>query len=104
MTLPQYKRCECSINGRRQRLSPQETELLALLLVADPDQWTSTGTLIEALWPDPDLEPEWALKCVHVVAGRLRTTFGVPIVSRVGRACGGYRIPREARAELRLAA
>ena len=65
MTLPQYRRRQCVINGRKVRLGPMFNEALSLLLVAGPDRFVCRTELIEALWPNPDfslnrnMPPRW---------------------------------------------
>lgn len=94
MTLPQYRRRECAVDGRCVRLKPAEAETLALLLVNGPDRFLSGDELIEALWPNPDFEPNWALAIVWRRIHELRA-YGVPIENCYKR---GWRIPRHARA------
>lgn len=102
MTLPQYLRHECTINGRMVPLRKSLADLLALMLVSGPDKFLSTQFLIEAMWPDPDFEPDWAETIVFRRIHELRMK-GVQIERRY---IFGYRIPRWAReeAEMREAA
>lgn len=72
MTWPQYQRGECSVSAR---LSPQEAEILMVLLVRHP-QAVGTADLIEALWPDADIEPDYADSIVRRAIGRLRGKLG----------------------------
>lgn len=70
MTWPQYKRHECRISGEYIiPLSPMETELLSTLLVLYPRPAT-IGELIEAAYPNPDIEPDWA---EDIVGGGMRS-------------------------------
>jgi len=87
MTLPQSKRREVSVNGRTVTLSPNEHKLVELLLLRG-DALTSLGGAIEYIWPNPDLEPEWAFNIVTVLIYRTRKK-GVPIETFHGR---GYSI------------
>lgn len=93
MTVPQYRGHRCTINGRPVQLRPMMAELVALLLVSPPDRAADYETLVEALWPDPDLQPLAALNIIHVMVAKLRRQ-GVPIANEWGR---GYFIPRTAR-------
>jgi hypothetical protein len=109
MTLPQYRRHECTINGRTVRLFGECTtkaciangclnrELLALLLVSPPDRYLCRDDLIEALWPDN--EPDWATAIVHRLIHALRG-LSVPIETSY---TFGYRIPRWAREQRQIA-
>jgi DNA-binding response OmpR family regulator len=92
MSLPQYARHEVSLDGRAVHLSPLETEMVATLLVASP-YGVSYETLIECMWPDPDLSPLTIKTCVSVHVARLRNK-GVPIERNWGR---GLAIPEEHR-------
>lgn len=101
MTMPQLDRHECTIAGHPVPLQRQQADLLALLLVSAPDRWLDLDTIIEGIWPDPDLQPDGARNVVKVQICRLRR-HGVPIDTR--RICGripcklnGWRIPVEAR-------
>jgi DNA-binding winged helix-turn-helix (wHTH) protein len=69
MRWPQYLRRECTVH-----LSRQQTEALSTLLMRYPDA-VSHGDLIEAIWPDPDLEPDAESK-VHTAITRLRAKIG----------------------------
>lgn len=104
MTVPQYRRRYCTLwsaspstptaagGGFRQRLDPQQAEVLALLLVARPDRWVTIDTIIDDLWPGDD--PLTADKIVQVRICQLRR-FGVQIANARGF---GYRIPACGRA------
>jgi DNA-binding response OmpR family regulator len=92
MTVPQWQRRRCRLNGRLVRLSPLATELLAVLLVRDPAGFVSLNDLIEALW-HPDLEPEYPDRVVSHYVIALRR-LGIPIENERGF---GWRIPRWAR-------
>jgi DNA-binding response OmpR family regulator len=93
MTLPLYAEGLCRISGRTKRLTRLETEILAVLLVAHPDRWTTIDDLIEAVWPDPDTQPLTANRDLGVYIWRLRRFSHGRTPSRFN----GYRIPREAR-------
>lgn len=110
MTWPQYRRRQCSLDGRVIRLRGQEAEILLMLLLSNPDGFLPRDQLIEAMWPDPDFEPESApISYFHVYMTRLRR-LGVVIENRYRnhgpQDYGGWRIPREARGSelVRLAA
>lgn len=64
MTWPQYRRRQCSVGNWIVKLSPTETELLSTLLIRYPNPVTITE-LVEAVYPDPDAEPEYPE--VHIV-------------------------------------
>ena len=102
MTLPQWHRRECFIDGRRIRLGRMLSRALSLLLVAGPDRFVSRTEFIEALWPNRKFRPASGTKIVDIYVCRLRA-HGVPITTYWGE---GWQIPRHAReAEpLRLAA
>src|SRR5688572_11456122 len=91
MTLPQYRRGECTIDGHVVRMRRTCTELLAVLLVAD--RFLSHSELTEAVWPDPDFEPEFARNTIEQSILRLRRN-GVVIECQYSF---GWRIPRDAR-------
>lgn len=93
MTLPQYRRHECTIDGRLVHLCPQATELLATMLVSGPDRFLNADMLVQALWPDPDLEPNWAEVMIWRYVLWLRRA-GIPIENAYSF---GWRIPRHAR-------
>lgn len=93
MTHPEYLRQQCMVDGERKRLTPMETELVALLLVSPPDRTIEYGTLIEALWPNPDDQPLWAPNILTILKYRLRRK-GITIVTVWGR---GFTIPEDAR-------
>jgi hypothetical protein len=93
MTLPQYARQECGVDGRPVHLTPHEADLLATLLVSPPDRLADYDLLIEALWPDADQQPLTAINIVHVLLVRLRRK-GVTIHTGWGR---GLVVPPEAR-------
>lgn len=95
MTVPQYRRGECTIGNFRQRLDPQETEVLALLLTNHPECFLPMPALIDGLWSDDEEEPLNADVIVRVRICALRR-FGVHIINAK---CFGYRIPAFARHE-----
>ena len=86
MTWPQYLRRECNVTAR---LSRREAELLATLLMRHPGP-VSTSDLIEALYPDPDSEPEFPESEVRRVVSRLRAKVGRNHI--VQARSGGYRL------------
>lgn len=83
MTWPQYRRCECTLVAH---LSPQEAELLAALLMRHPDP-VPTSDLIEAVWSDPDAEPECADSQIRIHVCHLRCK-GL----RIAASPQGYRL------------
>jgi DNA-binding response OmpR family regulator len=83
MTLPQYRRRECLLDGAPIHLSPHEAELVALLLVSPPDRPLAYETLVEGLWPDPDTQALTALGVLGSVVVKLRRK-GVPIETEWG--------------------
>lgn len=64
MTWPQYLRSECRHNGRVVSLSRYECELVSLLLMRR-GHILSHHQLIEALYPNPDREPDYAVNLMH---------------------------------------
>lgn len=94
MTLPQYRRHECTIDGHSLRLMRHEAEGLALLLAASPDRGLTRHEIAEAVWPDRRTRPISAVNCVSVHISRLKL-LGVLIDG--GREWP-YRIPVEGRA------
>jgi len=99
MTAPQYRRHECTIDGRKEHFWPHCAEVLATLLVSNPDRFICANSLIESLWPNPDLEPDYAKSIIQRAICLLRRN-GVPIESD---GTFGYRIPRWAREDTQMA-
>ena len=93
MTLPQYRRGEVSIEGVAVHLTPHETELVAILLTSAPNRIVDKMTFIEAIWPDPDLQPVTAPKIVDVLVMQVRKK-GVPVTTVWGH---GFFVPEEGR-------
>jgi DNA-binding SARP family transcriptional activator len=87
MTFPMSQRYEAEINGELVRLEPNPHRLLEVMLLRGREL-TTVGSLIEALWPDPDFEPDWAESAIHVYLMRLRRS-GVRIFCQYSL---GYRI------------
>lgn len=85
MTWPQFKRRECTITAR---LSGRETAVLSTLLMHHPEP-VKIDDLIEVVWPDPDVEPEWAKSQIYLVIKRLRAKIGV---KRILTDSIGYRL------------
>lgn len=75
MTWPQYLRHECMVDGLTVRLAPADAELLLVLMLRYPG-WVPVSELIEALWPEPDDEAEWARNAVKARVSRLRGAIG----------------------------
>jgi DNA-binding phage protein len=95
MSVPQYRRSECSVDGRPVHLFPQSAELVALLLVSPPDRCVPYDLIIEAVWPDPDSQALTAVHVLHVMVTKLRHR-GVHIFTEWGR---GLFLPAECRGE-----
>jgi DNA-binding winged helix-turn-helix (wHTH) protein len=71
MTIPEALRGEVMVDGNRVHLTPTEMRLVSLLLVTPPDSVIETYDLIEALWPNPDTQPETAPKIISVMRYKL---------------------------------
>jgi DNA-binding winged helix-turn-helix (wHTH) protein len=99
MTIPQYCRHECTINGFAVKLRPQAAEVLSILLVSDPNEFVAQSELIEFVWPDPDSQPDYADTLLGKMFTILRQS-GVAIENDWGR---GWRIPRWAREQVHVA-
>jgi DNA-binding winged helix-turn-helix (wHTH) protein len=99
MTIPQFRCHECTINGRAVKLRPQAAEVLSILLVSDPDEFVTQPELIEAMWPNPDFQPDYADTLLGKMFTILRQS-GVAIENDWGR---GWRIPRWAREQAQVA-
>jgi DNA-binding SARP family transcriptional activator len=93
--LPQALRHEALIDGVLVKLSRMRHELLSLLLLRPPKSLVTLDEIIEALWPDPDLQPLGTLDCIHNFIMQLRRA-GVTIVGQHGR---GWMIPEYARGQ-----
>jgi DNA-binding response OmpR family regulator len=84
MTMPQFRRQECVVDGRIVNLSPLQTELLSILLIRR-GAYSTYSLLIELAYPD--YEPDWAHNSLRVTLYHLRakipgliftkTNFGV---------------------------
>lgn len=83
MTWPQYLRRQCTFNGEVVNLSRTEAEIVSTLLM-----WRGRpvpkSTLISAVWPNPDLEPDWSENSIFVYAYRLRRKLPGVIESHRG--------------------
>lgn len=87
------------VGGRQVRLAPLTMGVLLALLGQRPEPYLSTEAIIERVWPDPDLEPDYAVSIVRSCVAKLRRA-GIRVVrDRSGRGCRGYRIPPEARSD-----
>lgn len=86
MTWPQYLRKECSVGDFKVHLAPQQAEILAIMLMRYPLP-TDIVTMVEALWPDPDLQPEQWFNEVRQVIHQLRHKIGAFRIA----ASGHYR-------------
>lgn len=80
MTWPQYQRRQCSVTAV---LSPQESELLSTLLVRYP-QSVPVEQLIEAVWPDPEREADYARVRVRAIIGNLGRKIGMGRIDHDG--------------------
>lgn len=88
MTWAQYRRHECSVDGKPYRLTPQEGEILSHLLASGPIRPLGFDDFAEVLWPGEREEPFHADRLIRVVISRLRR-IGIMIESRNRF---GYRI------------
>lgn len=88
MTWPQYLRRECTFNGDVIKLGRVQTEILSTLLMRSPAP-VSASDLIEAVYPNPDKEPDWADSCIKVLVHRVRKKLPGVIEVRYGM---GYTI------------
>jgi DNA-binding response OmpR family regulator len=84
----------CLVGGELRRLSPMQSDLLALLLIASPARGMQTHEIIEALWPNPDRAPDFGDENIRVHIAALRRA-GVLVENWFG---SSYRIPIEGRA------
>lgn len=91
MTWPEYRRGECLWHGRHVRLGQAQLEVLSTLLMRRGCP-VAVGELIEAIYPDPDLEPESAEEVVRNAIRILRVKFGGLIRSSHGRSGFGWTI------------
>jgi DNA-binding response OmpR family regulator len=99
MTWPQYLRKECTVTIE---LSRTETEILSVLLMAGERPLTC-HEIIERVYPDPDTQPDTALKALHVYIHRLRRKLGKDTICYEKARAGWYlaqkrRSPRPRRA------
>lgn len=90
MTWPQYLRCQCTVAGQVVTLTRMEIEIL-LFLALRPG-WVSRDEMVEFIYPDPDLEPEWAVNNMSVYIYRMRCRFGYHFIE--SQPCYGYRLAR----------
>lgn len=89
MTWPQYQRRECTFKNTTVRLSPTQREILATLLMRR-GQLVRRDELIEAVYPDPDKEPETSYLVVDRMMWLLRRKLPGAIERIWGR---GFLIP-----------
>ncbi len=89
MTWPQYQRRECQVGDFVLPLSPREAEVLLVLLMRYPRE-TELATLIGALWPLPDDEPEYAETSIYKAIMSLRRRLGAFRI--VGHGRHGYML------------
>lgn len=78
MTWPMYLRRRVEVDGREIRLTSFEAEVALLLLLR---RTVPMAEMIEWLWPEPDLEPDWAVSTILVLTSRMRSK-GVPVINR----------------------
>jgi hypothetical protein len=83
MTWPGYLRHEVIVDGVIHRLTPKLAELAFLLLVRR-GHFVPMNDIVEFLWPDPDLEPDFSEDVIRTYASRLRRVL--PADSIVWRA------------------
>ena len=86
-TWPQYLRRQCTVIAS---LSEQENELLSTLLLRRPAP-IAVNELIEAIYPNPDFEPESAAKNIAALVDRLGQKIGRAHISAAGWG-RGYRL------------
>ncbi len=75
MTWPQYLRSECTVTGFTVKLTEYEVEALMYLMLRCPNP-VSKEEMIEWLWPNPGLEPEFTESMVYQTMRRLRAKVG----------------------------
>lgn len=84
MTMPEYRRGYCRLDGNlirlnaagsTQRINRAMVEVLSVLLIRHPHP-ASAAEIIQFLWPDPDLEPEYAANGVKRAIHFLRKLLG----------------------------
>jgi len=63
MTWAQHQRRECTFDGLQVKLSGYQRDIVSLLLIRR-GEIIHLNELIEYIYPDPDLEPDWAAQCV----------------------------------------
>lgn len=83
MTWPQYLRRQCTVDGRVVALGRTEVEIISALLIAHPSP-VKIPELIERVYPDPDLEPDYATSVLTVIIHRFRRKFPNQITNRYG--------------------
>lgn len=94
MTFMQSRYRACNVDGKLTFLTPLETRMLEFLLMQHPDHNIPTNRIIEYLYPNPDLEPDNAAKCIAHYAMSLREKkIGVLGLNKGG----GYQVSREYR-------
>lgn len=77
MTWPMYRRQQIAVGDRLYGLSPQQTEIMFVLL--SRHGYVSKNDLIEAVWPDPELEPDTASAVITTQVCLLRKRAGIEI-------------------------
>ena len=83
MTMPQYRRRECTFNGQTVKLTPTETEIVSTLLVLR-GRCVRKSELVEILFPNPDDEPDWFNNWISVYLCRLKDKLPGLIEIRYG--------------------
>lgn len=71
MTWQMYRVGVCSYQGQFVHLTRTETEIVSALLLRR-GQRVRLHELIEAVYPDPDFEPDTAKNCILVLLSRVR--------------------------------
>jgi hypothetical protein len=94
MTWPQYRRRQCTLDGKAVALTPTEADIVAVLLMNRGKVVTKLD-LFEAVWGDADID----MKIVDVYACRMRAKLpGVIEGVRQSRGVwdsGGLSIPAD---------
>lgn len=72
MTIPMARRQEVEINGEVVRITRRRAHLLLEVLLIRGHKWSSVNDLIEAIWPNPDFEPDYAKNAIqqHIMSLR----------------------------------
>lgn len=93
MTWPQMLRHEVAMDGYVVSVQPKSHAILVALL-ANRGRTLSKNELIEAIWPDPDDEPDWASDTFYQHMTNLFAKVGDLVTNVHGY---GYILPRDER-------